>query len=97
MTNQGKLVKSKAQFSRDELANLLESIAVRIRRGSLTLGEGPDSVTIDLPESLRVEMEVEDSGTRQLRREFELEIKWPIETDGTPLETEDPTSGFTIS
>lgn len=91
------LLKSKARFTRDELADLLESLATRIRAGELTLGEGGGAVELDLPEVFTVEMEVEDSGKRVLKRELELEIEWPIEADGTPVKKDSPASGFTIS
>lgn len=95
--NREKLLDSKDRFDRDQLATLLESIAARIREGSLTLGEGAGRIQLDLPESFVVEMEVKDSGRRQLKRELELEIEWPIDADGTPVSGTDRTSGFTIS
>ncbi|WP_172831584.1 amphi-Trp domain-containing protein [Mycobacterium asiaticum] len=95
--NTGRLLKSKRQFSRDELAGLLESIAGRIREGSLTLGEGSEAIAMDLPTTFSVEIEVEDSGRRQLKRELELEIEWPVEADGTPIDASGSTSGFTVS
>lgn len=97
MVNKSQLLKSKAQFNRDELADLLESIAGRIRQGSLTLGEGADAVQMDLPAVFTVEMEVEDSGARQLKRELEFEIKWPVDADGAPAQSSGPASGFAIS
>lgn len=95
--DRGRLLKSKARFNREELAALLESIAGRIRTGELTLGEGDAAVNLTLPEQFTVEMEVKDSGKRVLRRELELEIGWPVEEDGTPVETVNPGAGFTIS
>ena len=97
MKKPGKLLKSKATFTRDELANLLEDLAARVRDGELTLGQGKGQVSMDLPETFTVEMEVQNTGKRVLKRELELEIEWPIEADGTPLEGRDPRSGFVIN
>lgn len=97
MRKTGKLLKSKAPFTRDELADLLEDLAARIRDGELTLGQGTGQVSMDLPQTFTVEMEVQNTGKRVLRRELELEIEWPIEADGTPLERHDPRSGFVIT
>lgn len=97
MRKTGKLLKSKATFNRDELADLLEDLATRIRAGELTLGQGKGQVAMDLPQTFTVEMEVENTGKRVLKRELELEIEWPIEADGTPLERRDPRSGFVVN
>ncbi|HHU66292.1 MAG: amphi-Trp domain-containing protein [Corynebacterium humireducens] len=97
MRKPGKLLKSKATFNRDELADLFEDLAARIREGELTLGQGDGQVSMDLPQTFTVEMEVQNTGKRVLKRELELEIEWPIEADGTPLEGRDPRSGFVIN
>lgn len=97
MRKNGKLLKSKAKFTRDELADLLEGLAGRIRDGQLTLGEGAGQVEMDLPRTFTVKMEVADTGKRVLKRELELKIEWPVEADGTPLERPDPRSGFTVA
>ena len=52
---------------------------------------------MDLPRTFTVKMEVADTGKRVLKRELELEIEWPVEADGTPLERPDPRSGFTVA
>lgn len=97
MTRPGKLLKSKTKFNREELATLLETIAARVRAGSLPLGEGSDALKMELPARFTVEMEVKDSGRRQLKRELELAVEWQVEDDGTPIDVPGPASGFTIS
>lgn len=96
LENIGRLYESEARLDRDELAGLLESIAARVREGSLTLGEGPDALALNLPEVFTVEMQVEDS-KRKPKRELELEIEWAIDAEGNPTETPGPASGFTVS
>lgn len=97
MSKQGKLLKSTTAFTRDELADFLEAIAKRIRTGSLTLGEGGEKLDFALPEVFTVEMEVEDSGRRRLKREFELEMEWEIDADGKPINGKRKDAGFTVS
>lgn len=95
-----KLMKSKAKLNHEELADLLESIAERVRAGSLTLGDGPNAVAMDLPEDFRVSMEVEDSANRdrtRITRELEIEIEWRVDADGAPIVEPGPASGFTVS
>ncbi|GAB3649517.1 amphi-Trp domain-containing protein [Corynebacterium nasicanis] len=97
MRKHGKLLKSQATFTREELAELLEGLAARVREGTLTLGENSGKVEMDLPQTFTVEMEVQNTGKRVLKRELEMEIVWPIEPDGTPLPGRDPRSGFVVT
>lgn len=93
-----KLVKSKASFSRDELADLLETLAARIRAGEMTLGTGEAAVTMTMPTSFNTTMEVVDSRKRAgIERELELEIDWMVDKAGESVEKPGPTSGFAIS
>lgn len=101
MTGTSKSVfKSKDALSRQELADLFETLAKRIRSGTMTLssGGGGNHVDLQLPETLTVEVEVEDSMKRSgIQREFELEMKWDVQDDGTPVAQQPPNRGFTIS
>ena len=93
-----KLVKSKASFNRDELADLLETLAARIRAGEMTLGTGESAVTMTMPTSFNTTMEVVDSRKRAgIERELELEIDWMVDEAGEPVEKPGPASGFAIS
>lgn len=93
-----KLVKSKASFSRNELADLLETLAARIRAGEMTLGTGESAVTMTMPTSFNTTMEVVDSRKRAgIERELELEIDWMVDEGGEPVEKPGPASGFAIS
>ena len=53
-----KLLKSKANFSQDQLADLFESLAARIRAGELTLGAGESALQMELPGTFRATMEL---------------------------------------
>lgn len=91
------LIKSKAALNRDEVAGLLESFAVTIRAGRMTLGDGAGNVIINLPETLRVETEVKDSAKPgRTTRELEIEIKWTVDEQGEPTGPQHG-GGLTIS
>lgn len=93
-----KLVKSKANFSPNELADLLENIAARVRAGELTLGSGDTAVTLPMPPSFKTTLEVTDSPKRSgIERELELEIKWYVNEEGSPVDKPGPASGFAVS
>lgn len=95
-----KVFDSKDTLSRQELAELLETLAERIRSGTITLSSSTttNQVELQLPESLTLEMQVEDSVKRSgTKRELELEIRWAVQDDGTPVEQPGPDRGFRIS
>lgn len=93
-----KLLKSKSQFSRDQLADLFESLASRIRAGEITLGSGESALQMEWPGAFHTTMEITDSRKRRgIERELELEISWYVDDNGVPVETETKDSGFTIS
>ena len=72
-----KLVSSSQVMSRDQLAGLLEGIASRIRDGQVVLSSGPDSVTLDLPEQVTVDVEATTQDkARGTKTQLELEIEW---------------------
>lgn len=93
-----KLLKSKADFGREQLADLLESLATRIREGEMTIGTGDAALNLDLPGAFRTTMEVTDSRKRRgIERELELEISWYVDEAGAPVDTASPASGFAVS
>lgn len=97
MTESSKYVfESQDTVSRDELAELFETLAQRIRSGSVTLAA--QQVDVQLPDALKLKLQVEDSVKRSdTRRELELEMGWDVHDDGTPVAQQSPNRGFTIS
>ncbi|GAA0217399.1 amphi-Trp domain-containing protein [Corynebacterium riegelii] len=93
-----KLLKSKADFSREQLADLLENLATRIREGEMTIGTGDAALGMKLPGTIRTTMEVTDSRKRRgIERELELELSWYVDDAGAPVDTASPVSGFAVS
>lgn len=97
MTESSKYVfESQDTVSRDELAELFETLAQRIRSGSVTLVT--QQVDVQLPDALKLKLQVEHSVKRSdTRRELELEMGWDVHDDGTPVAQQSPNRGFTIS
>lgn len=94
----GPLFESKNDLSRDQLADLFQTFADRIRQGSLTLSRGAESVEITLPSLVRIEVEVEDKVKRsRIERELELEIKWSVDKAGEPTDDQRPKRGFSVT
>lgn len=92
------MLKSKGDFSREELAGFLENLAERVRAGDMTLGTGDNALTMDLPGTFRTTMEVTDSRKRRgIERELEIEIDWYVDENGKPIAEDGPASGFAIS
>lgn len=60
--------------SRAELADVLSGVADGLRAGSVSLGEGEETVTVKLPPELDLEVELE---TEAGEHSLELELEWP--------------------
>lgn len=69
------LHEAKAQMSRSEVADLLESLARGRRRGPLTVSDGGPA--LDPPDALHCDIEVKESPKPDgLKLELELELWW---------------------
>lgn len=72
-------------LDRDGLADLLTTLAERIRGGQVVLAGGADSLTLDLPTRLDVDIEVESKQKRSgTKMQLEIEIEWYEGGDGGP-------------
>jgi amphi-Trp domain-containing protein len=85
------LFKSKERKGRQEVAEFLRQLADKVAAGSLVLKQGRDEVTLQLPENVILEVEVEDEQKRKkgVQHKLEIELKWYDNDDaGGPLELE---------
>lgn len=72
-----RLVKSSQVMTRNELADLLEGLAARIRDGAVSLTSGPDTTTLEIPERVNVDVEATSAEKpRGTKLELEIEIDW---------------------
>ena len=81
------LFKSKEMTTCQEIAKLLRKLADKFDQNQFTLKKGRQEVNIKLPDSIELELEVEEkSKKRGLKREFEIEMEWYENADQGPVE-----------
>ena len=78
MGRETRLFKSQERKSRAEVSNFLHQLADKISNGSVVLSQGAEDLTLQLPESLILEVQVEDEekGTKGIQHSLEVELKW---------------------
>lgn len=82
-----RLLKSKQTLDRDQLATMLETLAERMRAGHVRFDQAADSIEVEIPRQLQVDLELEDSpraGGR--KRELEIEISWMVDEQGAAVD-----------
>ena len=70
------LFKSEEKKSAKEIAAILRQIADKIDSGSMTLIQNDNKVVLDFPQSMVIEMKVEEEQGRKLKKSFEIELEW---------------------
>ncbi|SIP86727.1 amphi-Trp domain-containing protein [Alkalispirochaeta americana] len=70
--------KGKETQSRKEAADFLRQIAERIEAGRIVLGSGTQEASLDIPETVKLEVEIDQKrkDSRGLRHKLELELTW---------------------
>lgn len=84
-----RLFKSEERRSRAEVSAFLHQLADKLGEGQVVLRQGSDEITLDMPTSLILEIQVEDEDKKQkgIQHSLEVEIKWfEGEDAGGPLE-----------
>ena len=68
------LFKSEEKKSAKEIAEILRQIADKIESGSMTLMQSGNETILDFPQSMILEMKVEEEQGRKLKKSFRLKI-----------------------
>ncbi|OKH19328.1 amphi-Trp domain-containing protein [[Limnothrix rosea] IAM M-220] len=78
MGRETRLFKTKEAKTRTEVSNFLRQIAEKIAQGEVILRQGTEELTLQIPENLILEIQVEDEEkkTKGLQHSLEMEIKW---------------------
>lgn len=78
MARKEKLFKSTEYKSREEASQFLRELADKIAAGSVSMVQGGQEVSFEIPRELKLEVEAEqkDKGQKGLRQEIELELSW---------------------
>lgn len=88
MGKETKLFKSEERMSRNDVVAFLQSIAEKIASGQVVLRQGGEEITLQLPESMILEIQVEDEDKKRkgIEHSLEIELKWFDDEKGGPLE-----------
>lgn len=72
------LFKSEEKKSRIEVSDFLRRLADKIGAGQVVLRQGKDSITLDIPSGVTLEIKVEDEQKKRkgVQHSLELELKW---------------------
>ena len=71
------LFKSKERKTSQEIADFFRKLADKMDNNQFTLKQGDQEVNLELPNSIELELEVEEKQKKGgLKREFEIEMEW---------------------
>ncbi|HEY69409.1 MAG TPA: amphi-Trp domain-containing protein [Anaerolineae bacterium] len=88
MGKETRLFKSEERKSRAELSAFVHQLADKITEGQVVLRQGQEEIILQLPQSLILEVQVEDEdkGAKGIQHSLEVEIKWFDDEQEGPLE-----------
>ena len=72
------LMKSEEKMSRTEVAAFLKVVAERIESGKVKLIQGKETIVLDIPANLTLELKVQEK-TKQMKpkkKQLEIELEW---------------------
>jgi amphi-Trp domain-containing protein len=70
------LMRSEEKRSRSEVASFLREVASKINEGSLTVRQGSEEIVFELPDTLELELKLEEKTGRTPKIQFEIELEW---------------------
>ena len=78
MGKENKLFKSEERRNRSDVSAFLQQLADKIGEGRVTLRQGQEEMSLDLPHNLILEIQVEDEDKKRkgIQHSLEIEIKW---------------------
>ena len=83
MAREVRIMKASERQNREQLADFLVGLADQIRAGEVIFVQGSETVSTELPENVKVDIEIEDEHKRRgTKRELEIEISWYHGDDG---------------
>jgi amphi-Trp domain-containing protein len=83
MGRERRLFKSEERMTRSNVVAFLQQLVDKIGEGQIVLRQGQQEITLDLPQNLILEIQVEDEdkGSKGIQHSLEVEIKW-FDDDG---------------
>ncbi len=89
MGKETRLFKSEERKNRAEVSAFLNQLADKVNQGQVVLRQGSEEITLNMPSSLILEIQVEDEDKKRkgIQHSLEVEIKWfDDDSSGGPLE-----------
>ena len=88
MGRETRLFKSEARRDRSEVSAFLRELADKISEGQVVLRQGQEEITLQVPQGITLEVQVEDEdkGAKGTQHSLEVGLKWFDEERGGPLE-----------
>ena len=88
MGRETRLFKSEERKNRADVSNFLHQLADKISNGKVVLSQGTEEFTLQFPQQLILEIQVEDEdkGAKGVQHSLEIEIKWFDDEQGGHLE-----------
>lgn len=73
------LFKTEEKMSRNEVAELLRTLAGKVEKGKVVLQQGTKEVKLKIPDRVKLEVKAEkEVGRNRTKKKLELEIEWLV-------------------
>lgn len=84
MGKETRLFKSQEKKNRADVSTFLHQLADKVSQGTIILSKGSDELTLQIPEDLTLEIQVENEEKKKkgIQHSLEVEIKWFDSSDG---------------
>ena len=89
MGRETRLFKTEERKNKSDVSEFLHQLADKVSKGQVVLSQGTEDITLEIPNNLILEVQVEDEDkkTKGIQHSLEIEIKWfDHDAQGGPLE-----------
>lgn len=89
MGKETRLFKNQEEKTREDVSTFLHQLADKVSEGTIILSKGSEELTLQIPENLILEIQVENEQKKKkgVQHSLEVEIKW-FDNDEGPTELE---------
>jgi len=84
MGKETRLFKNQEKKTRADVGTFLHQLADKVSEGTIILSKGSEELTLQIPQNLTLEIQVEDEQKKKkgVQHSLEVEIKWFDNDDG---------------
>lgn len=72
------LFKTEEKKTKSEIADVLRLLADKVAQGCMSLNNQEVTVDLDFPESMTLEIKVEEETKHKTKRSLEIELEWTV-------------------